>query len=191
MWLNRVDSIQGKGIFLILILLFLFPKITLKTFCLSQKLEDFSHKPKKKLTSANKLYIYHHLQNFFELYPGNQFQSIPPYSLPAVLELNLIPVPFNTEKAIPEMRGSKFKSPTPTHPRVYNIYIHLYVRIRNTLESNQPTGNKKKYRISAVQRRTLIDIRLLLCLVLLLSFSHLQGVFSDDDGEDAKHLKCN
>lgn len=89
------------------------------------------------------------------------------------------------------MRGSKFKSPTPTHPRVYNIYIHLYVRIRNTLESNQPTGNKKKYRISAVQRRTLIDIRLLLCLVLLLSFSHLQGVFSDDDEEDAKHLKCN
>jgi len=89
------------------------------------------------------------------------------------------------------MRGSKFKSPTPTHPRVYNIYIHMYVRIRNTLESNQPTGNKKKYRISAVQRRTLMDIRLLLCLVLLLSFSHLQGVFSDDDEEDAKHLKCN
>jgi len=54
-----------------------------------------------------------------------------------------------------------------------------------------PTGNKKKYRVSEVQRRTLMDIRLLLCLVLLLSFSHLQGVFSADDEEDAKHLKCN
>lgn len=77
------------------------------------------------------------------------------------------------------------------HTQEYTTYTYPYVRIRNTLESNQPTGNKKKYRVSEVQRRTLMDIRLLLCLVLLLSFSHLQGVFPDDDEEDAKHLKCN
>lgn len=81
------------------------------------------------------------------------------------------------------------------HTQEYTTYIYIcmygYGTHSSPIESNQPTGNKKKYRVSAVQRRTLMDIRLLLCLVLLLSFSHLQGVFPDDDEEDAKHLKCN
>jgi len=52
---------------------------------------------------------------------------------------------------------------------------------------NQPTGNMKK-NIEFQQRRSLMDIRLLLCLVLLLLFSTLK-VCADDEEEEAPQVQ--